>query len=73
MEKVEPRAKSSGAPAEIQDLHQTLVELQSRIGDLYGKVMASTGRPTADQQAQMEYFPGLIRTLEGQVRAAGGS
>jgi len=69
IERAKKAAELSAAAAETKELHETLVELQHRIGTLYGAVNASTQRPTADQRAQMAYFPTLIKELEPRVEA----
>jgi hypothetical protein len=53
-----------GASAELRD---TARELQTRIATLYRQMSGSTGRPTADQQAQMQFYR---TTLDGLQRRA---
>jgi photosystem II stability/assembly factor-like uncharacterized protein len=70
MEKAKEAAEAPRAPAEAKELHQTFVELQHRLGTLYGALNGYTGRPTADQRAQQDYFSALVKELESRASAA---
>ncbi len=45
-----------------------LIELRSRLFRLYGEIDGWTGRPTADQYAQLAYYRGWIDRLTPQAR-----
>ena len=55
-------AVQSRGPSGTQGL-EAARELQRRIGTLYGAVSAWTGRPTADQEAQAQYFADMLKKL----------
>jgi hypothetical protein len=45
------------------ELKKTIRELQDRVGALYNNVLRGGGPPTADQRAQMAYFPTVLADL----------
>jgi hypothetical protein len=51
----------AGASAELRS---TARELQTRLATLYRQMGGSTGRPTADQQAQMQFYKGELTALQ---------
>jgi len=55
-------ARVANEPARL-----TAKDLLDRLGALYGAVSRGGGRPTRDQQAQMAYFPQVIRELRTQL------
>jgi photosystem II stability/assembly factor-like uncharacterized protein len=54
-----------GAPPEIRD---TARELQTRLATLYRQMSGSTGRPTADQQAQMQFYKAELEALQKRAQ-----
>jgi hypothetical protein len=57
-------AAGKGSDAELK---RTARELVDRLGSLYGSVMRGGLPPTADQRAQMAYFPTVLQTLTARV------
>ena len=55
---------AKGADAELK---KTTRELQDRVGTLYNNVLRGGAPPTADQRAQMAYFPGVLAELRRKV------
>ncbi len=53
--------KTKNAPD--RTLYETAVQAQARIGGVYGNVSASTGAPTADQQAQIAALSKFVADL----------
>ena len=51
----------------MADLWGTARELQTRLATLYRQISGSTGRPTANQQAQMVYCENELRSLRSRV------
>ncbi len=49
-------------------LYETAVQAQARIAGVYGNVSASTGVPTADQQAQIAALSKFVAELAGQAK-----
>ena len=47
-------------------------ELNRRIRSLYNAVGGWVGGPTADQQAQMQYFTELVGEIRERLAAVGG-
>jgi photosystem II stability/assembly factor-like uncharacterized protein len=56
---------------EVTDLAETATELVARIATLYGNVVRVTEPPTADQRAQMGYFPTVLSSVRARWRALG--
>ncbi|MGE3616226.1 MAG: hypothetical protein AB7L66_10170, partial [Gemmatimonadales bacterium] len=56
-------ANAAGAPAARRERADTARELVARIGSLYGAVLRASSPPTADQRAQMAYFPTVLAEL----------
>jgi hypothetical protein len=52
---------------ESGDLQSVARELQSRLATLYRDLSRSTARPTADQQAQAQFFETELRSLRARV------
>ena len=50
------------------DLRDTARELQTRLATLYRQISGSTGRPTADQQAQMVFYETELRALQRRAQ-----
>jgi hypothetical protein len=50
-------------------VHETAVQAQARIAGVYGKVSASTGPPTADQQAQIAALTKFVAELAAKVKS----
>ncbi|MBI2834523.1 MAG: hypothetical protein HYX76_08885 [Acidobacteria bacterium] len=59
--------QAGGGSAEVKELARVLAELQRRVAILYGAIGEWTGRPTADQRAQLEYFANVARDLKPRV------
>ena len=57
--------------AEARDVAETAAELVQRIATLYGNTVRVSEPPTADQRAQMGYFPTVLTTLQAKWRALG--
>lgn len=53
--------------ASHDELKKTARELQDRVGSLYNAVMRGGAPPTADQRAQMAYFPTVIVSLRAKL------
>ncbi|MBC7843726.1 MAG: hypothetical protein H7099_15505, partial [Gemmatimonadaceae bacterium] len=51
------------------ELKKTIRELQDRVGTLYNNLLRGGGPPTADQRAQMAYFPTVLADLRLKVSA----
>jgi hypothetical protein len=60
------------AAAESAELVRLSNELNSRIRSLYSAVSGWVGGPTADQQAQMQYFTRLVGEIRARLTAIGG-
>ncbi len=56
---------------EIDDVALTAAELTARIATLYGNVIRFSEPPTADQRAQMGYFPTVLADVIRRWRALG--
>jgi len=56
---------------EARDVAETAAELVQRIATLYGNTVRVSEPPTADQRAQMGYFPTVLSTLQVRWRALG--
>jgi hypothetical protein len=54
------------------ELRRMSSELAGRIRSLYSDVDGWVGGPTADQQAQMQYFTGLVEEIRERLAAIGG-
>jgi hypothetical protein len=50
-------------------LYETAVQVQARIGGVYGNVSASTGTPTADQQAQITALTKFVADLVARTKS----
>ena len=50
-----------------RDLRGVVRELQSRLSTLYRDLGQSTEKPTADQQAQMQFFEAQLRSPRARV------
>jgi hypothetical protein len=50
-------------------LYETAVQAQARIASVYGNVSASTGVPTADQQAQIGALTKFVAELSARVKS----
>ena len=59
------RIDRPGAAADLKDVAR---ELQSRVATLYGAMSDSTGRPTADQRAQMEFYKSELDGLRRRAQ-----
>lgn len=57
--------------AEAREVAETAAELVQRIATLYGNTVRVSEPPTADQRAQMGYFPTVLSTLQVRWRALG--
>ena len=57
--------------AEARDVAETAAELVQRIATLHGNTVRVSEPPTADQRAQMGYFPTVLTTLQAKWRALG--
>lgn len=57
--------------AEVRDIAETAGELVDRISALYGNVIRITEPPTADQRAQIGYFPTVLSAVQARWRALG--
>jgi hypothetical protein len=55
------------AQAGSSDLRRIVRELQSRLSTLYRDMARSTAKPTADQQAQMQFFEAQLRSLRARL------
>jgi photosystem II stability/assembly factor-like uncharacterized protein len=55
-------------PASGSELPRIARELQTRIATLYRAIGQSTGRPTVDQQSQIEFFRGELTSLRSRLR-----
>ena len=55
---------AADADAGTADDRRQAEELQSRLSRLYGQVEGYTGRPTADQRSQIEYYGQVLERLE---------
>ncbi len=49
------------------DVRRVVRELQSRLSTLYRDMARSTAKPTADQQAQMQFFEAQLRSLRARL------
>lgn len=58
--------------AESGELVRMSDEMVGRVRSLYNGVSGWVGGPTADQQAQMQYFTGLVAEIRGRLAAVGG-
>lgn len=56
---------------ETRDVAETAAELVQRLATLYGNTVRVSQPPTADQRAQMGYFPAVLTTLQARWRALG--
>ena len=65
------RARLGRRVEEATDLAETATELVQRITTLYGNVVRFTEPPTADQRAQMSYFPTVLAEVTRRWRASG--
>ena len=54
------------APGASAELRAIARELQTRLATLYRQIGGSTGRPTADQQAQMQFYETELRSLRSR-------
>jgi hypothetical protein len=59
----ERTSAGSGSP----ELRDTVRELQTRIATLYRQMGGSTGRPTADQRAQIQFYETELRSLASRA------
>ena len=50
-----------------RELELTARELLDRVTTLYGNVLRGGGPPTADQRAQLAYFPTVLRQLRSRI------
>jgi hypothetical protein len=50
-------------------IYETAVQVQARIASVYGNVSASTGVPTADQQAQIAALTKFVAELSAKVKS----
>ncbi len=57
--------------ADTRDVAETAAELVQRLATLYGNTVRVSQPPTADQRAQMGYFPTVLTTLQARWRALG--
>jgi hypothetical protein len=62
---LEQTTRQAGGSA--ADVPRVLRELQSRLSILYRDVAQSTAKPTADQQAQMQFYEAQLRTVRARV------
>jgi photosystem II stability/assembly factor-like uncharacterized protein len=53
----------ASVPDDVQQMHDQLDELSSRIARLYGDVDDWTGDPTADQRSRFAYYTEMVSTL----------
>ena len=58
---------ADAAKSSDDELKKTIRELQDRVGSLYNAILRSGGPPTADQRAQMAYFPTILQTLRAKL------
>ena len=58
---------SDAAKGTDAELKKTIRELQDRVGTLYNNVLRGGGPPTADQRAQMMYFPTVLTDLRRKL------
>lgn len=65
------RRRLGARVAEIDDVALTASELEARIATLYGNVVRFSEPPTADQRAQMGYFPTVLADVIRRWRALG--
>jgi hypothetical protein len=56
-----------GGTATTTELSDIARELQSRVVSLYRAIGGSTGKPTADQQAQAPFFESELRSLRSRA------
>lgn len=63
------RQRLSGRISDADDLALQASELLARIATLYANVVRFTGPPTADQRAQMGYFPTVLAEVMQRWRA----
>jgi photosystem II stability/assembly factor-like uncharacterized protein len=61
---------AAAADARAGESRRMLGELHSRVAGLYGETVSFAGPLTADQRARLEYFTGMLQTLE--TRASDG-
>jgi len=66
-------ARNTNLIATLEEIEPLLMELRSRLTELYGEVSVWPAPFTADQQAQQSYFEDWIRRLEPQVRSVIGA
>ena len=58
---------TTAAKGSDDEFKKTVRELQDRIGTLYNNLLRGGGPPTADQRAQMRYFPTVLSRLQRQA------
>src|SRR5262249_61146966 len=58
------RERLSTSTAVQPDLRDTARELATRLATLYRQIGSSTGRPTADQQAQLQFFRTELESVQ---------
>lgn len=63
--------RSEARLAEAREVAETAAELVQRVAALYGNLVRISETPTADQRAQMGYFPTVLETLKARWRSLG--
>jgi len=69
---IKDAAASASLKGEAEELLDALVELRSRVSDLYREIEGHAGAITADQASRLTYYPRVRSELEQRVAKLGG-